>query len=94
MDLLTVIMMGLTAGGIAVLTRSLPWPRRWLSRKPLGCSVCMGGHGAWVSLLLWRNEISIDVGVVPELYFAVLAIGAIVYVKVVPSEFFGTENLQ
>lgn len=84
MTLLNILQLALAAAGLALLFRALPWPRSLLSRKPWGCSTCLGGHGAWISLLLngewygWRATALI--------YFALTAVAALVVHQIFPPE--------
>lgn len=41
------LVVGLVAGGAALLTRALPWPDAWKRRKPLGCPTCASG---WLAM--------------------------------------------
>ena len=43
------LILGPAAAGLAALVHALPWPKAWLTRKPLGCALCLA---AWSSLLL------------------------------------------
>ena len=44
-----VLGLGCAAAGLAALIHPLPWPKAWLTRKPLGCALCLT---AWSSVLL------------------------------------------
>lgn len=79
------LQLGLIAAGIALLARALPWPRRWLERKPLGCAVCLGGHGSWAALLL--NGEWLGLRELALLYFGATAIAAVVVAYVFPPPF-------
>jgi hypothetical protein len=43
------VLVGLAAGGVASIFRALPWPKTWLTQKPLGCPLCMGW---WAALFI------------------------------------------
>ncbi len=38
---------------LITFTRAMPWPPRWLARKPLSCDACMVG---WTVLLHWTTR--------------------------------------
>lgn len=78
--------------GIAILGRALPWPTRWLARKPLGCHACLGGHAAWMAMLArsewygWHEAVLV--------YFAATALGAWMASQVIPPPVFDFGDLD
>lgn len=46
-ELVAVALDGLATAGVAMIVRTLPWPKRWLARKPLACALCLS---VWAGL--------------------------------------------
>lgn len=76
------------AGGIAALTRALPWPPRLLTRKPWSCPVCWVGHATWVAMLVLAppGEWAADWRIAVATYFAALALAIWFYKQAHPPE--------
>jgi hypothetical protein len=75
------VLYALAAAGLAALIRALPWGPIAKSKKPISCAVCMGGHGAWVTLLaVWMagHWHPLDVPDVVLAYFATTGLAAFV----------------
>ena len=80
--LATIFVYGLAAAGLAALVRKAPWPKTWLHRKPLGCTVCMAGWSAlalvvvgivvydgrlrWETVLTWFGALGVAVYVLTQ----------------------------
>lgn len=76
---------GLSAAGVAALFRALPWPERWLRRKPWSCSACTG---AWSAMLVLMTGLFEWPGVrnATLLWFGATAVAAVVHRYLYPPE--------
>lgn len=85
---ISLVPLAFAAAGLASLLRALPWPAKWLQRKPLACPVCMGMHAALLVLLLrWEWPMSwtwTEVSLVVREYLALGAVAALVVAKLFP----------
>lgn len=93
---LLVLLLGAGAAGGAAVVRALPWPKRWLERKPLVCPICLGGWGSLLALVLaaegldlvpwtrsWEGCLALALG----LWGASTALAALVLAKLYPPPF-------
>ena len=94
--LLLVLVVGLEATGLAALVRASPWPAAWLARKPLSCNICLGGHGAWLAMLIDLRTLRtvLDTpGLVVPVYFGATAIAAYLLTQLFPAPLdFGADS--
>lgn len=77
----------LGSAGFGIIVRALPWPKSWLTKKPLACPACMSGWGGFAVIGLWL------VGGVTEpaalwivLWFTAIGGAAPIYKSVYPPE--------
>ena len=87
--LVTTILLGIAAGGVAMLARALPWPHAWKAKKPLGCATCMGGHAAWLVMLvagLTGSIVFTPLPAIVAIYFGATAIAAVLNALALPPE--------
>lgn len=83
---MSLLLLAFAAAGLAALLRALPWPAKWLQRKPLACPVCMGMHAALLVLLLrgeWPSSWA-EVSLIVREYLALGAVAALVVAKLFP----------
>jgi len=81
------LLLVLAQAGLAAFARALPWPARWIARKPLACPVCMSG---WAGFAVWGAAVADGWLVEAPLlllgagWFAGIAVGALIFSRLYP----------
>lgn len=103
---LSTFLIGAAAGGFAAILRALPWPKPWLSKKPLGCALCMGFWSAVVLYLGLEWAIQLRAAVTPLImpqlgtslfgvqFLATVAISAWFNGQIIPPAILGLDDLE